>query len=49
MQLSKKQKTFYQFFTGFLKSRLNFEHFVRKDYPHSFCISEMTDPENVVR
>ena len=27
MQLSQKQKTFYEFFFAFLKSSLNFEHF----------------------
>ena len=49
MQLSQKQKTFSQFFAGFLKSRLNFEHFEEKDDLHRFCISEITDSENVVR
>ena len=28
--LSQKQKTFSQFFSGFLKSTLNFEHFEKK-------------------
>ena len=28
--LSQKQKTFSQFFSGFLKSTLNFEHFQKK-------------------
>ena len=27
MQLSQKQKTFYQFVSSLLKARLNFEHF----------------------
>ena len=31
MQLSLKQKTFYQFFAAFLKSSLNFEHIFKKD------------------
>ena len=48
MQLSQKKKTFSQFFAAFLKSRLNFEYFEKKDYPHSFCISEITNSENVV-
>ena len=48
MQLSQKQKTFSQFFAAFLKSTLNFEHFEKKDDPHRFCISEITDSENVV-
>ena len=30
MQLSKKEKTFSQFFSKVLKSRLNFEHFQKK-------------------
>ena len=49
MQFSKKQKKFSIFFSAFLKLRLNFEHFEKKDDPHSFCISEITDSENVVR
>ena len=35
MQLSHKQNTFSQFFAAFLKSRLSFEHFQKKDDPHS--------------
>ena len=34
-QLSQKQKAFYQFFLAFSKSALNFEHFEKKDDPHS--------------
>ena len=45
MQLSRKQKTFSQFFASFLKSSLNFKHFQKKDEPNSWCISEITDPE----
>ena len=48
MILSQK-KIFSAFFALFFKSRLNFEHFEKKDDPHSFCISEITDCENVVR
>ena len=33
MQLSRKQKTFSQFFSAFFKSRLNFEHFLKKRWP----------------
>ena len=40
--LSKKQKTFSQFFSAFLKATLNFEHFAKKDHP---CISAITDSE----
>ena len=39
MQLSQKQKTFSLFFSSFLKSSLNLEHFQKKDVPHSWCIS----------
>ena len=48
-QLSKKQKTFSEFFSAFLKSRWNFEHFKKKDDLHRFCNFEITDSENVVR
>ena len=40
-QLSQKQKTFSQFFLAFSKSTLNFEHFQKKDDPHSWFISEI--------
>ena len=43
--LSQKQKTISQFFSSFLKSTLNFEHFQKKDDPHSRCISEITVSE----
>ena len=45
MQLSRKQKTFSQFFSAFLKSSLNFEHFQKKDDSHSWGISKITDSE----
>ena len=35
MQLSQKQKIFSEFVAPFLKSRLNFDHFRKKDPPHS--------------
>ena len=35
IQLSQKQKTFFEFFFAFLKSILNFKHFPRKDDPDS--------------
>ena len=41
-QLSEKLKTFSQLFPGFSKSRLNFEHFQKKDEAHSLFISEAT-------
>ena len=49
MQLSQKQKNFPQFLPAFLKYRLNFEYFGEKGDPHGFCISEITDFENLVR
>ena len=33
--LSQKQKSFYHFFSSFLKSTLNFAYFKKKDDPHS--------------
>ena len=43
MQLSEKQKPFSHFFAPFLKSKLSFENFWKKDDPHSFWIFEITD------
>ena len=43
MQFSQKQKNFSPFFAEFLKSKFNFEHFEKKDDPHTFCISDITD------
>ena len=42
VQLSQKEKTFPWFFSAFSKSKLNFEHFQKKDDPHSLFISEAT-------
>ena len=42
LQLSQKLKTFFQFFFAFSKSRLNFEHFQKKDDAHSLFIFEAT-------
>ena len=41
-QLSQKQKAFSQLFISFSKCTLNFEHFQKKDDPHSWFISEIT-------
>ena len=49
MQLSRKQNTFSEFFTAFLKSKWNFEHFDKKDDADRFCIFEITHSEKVVR
>ena len=43
--LSQKPKTFSRFFSAFLKSTLNFEHFQKKDDPHSRIISQITVSE----
>ena len=43
--LYQKPNTFYEFFSEFLKSTLNFEHFQKKDDPHSRCISDITVSE----
>ena len=45
MQLSRKQKTFCEFFSAFLKSSLNFAHFQEKDDSNSRGISEIRDSE----
>ena len=45
MQLSRKQKTFSEFFSAFLKSSLNFEHFQEKYDSHSLGICELTESE----
>ena len=43
MQLPQKQKDFSQLFAKVFESKSNFEHFEKKDDPHSFSISEITD------
>ena len=45
MQLSRKQKTFSEYFCAFLKSSSNFEHFQKKDDSHSWGISKFTESE----
>ena len=49
MQLSQQQKTISQFSSKFLNPTLNFKYFEKKDDSRRFCISEITDSENVVR
>ena len=44
-QLSEKEKPYSQSVAAFLKYRLNFQYFEKKDDPHSFCISKITDSE----
>ena len=41
--LFQKQKYFSQFFTAYLKSKSNVEHFQNKNYHHRLCILESTD------
>ena len=45
IQLSEKQKTFFEFLFAFLKSILHCKHLPKKDNPHSWCISGNTDSE----
>ena len=45
-ELSQKLESFSQFFRAFSKSGLNFEHFEKKDDPHSLFISEATTCKN---
>ena len=45
MQLSGKQKTFCEFFSTFLKSSWDFEHFQEKYDSHSWGICELTESE----
>ena len=43
--LSQKQKTFSEFFIGFLKCALNLEHFEKKDEYSRLVISKVIDSE----
>ena len=43
--LTEKQKYFSHFFSAFLKSKLNFAHFQKKDDPHRRCIPQITVSE----
>ena len=49
MILSQKKDSFSQFFPAFSNSTLHFDYLEKKDHPQSFCNSEITDSENVVR
>ena len=49
MELSEKQNNFSEFFSVFSKSIWNFQRFEKKDDPHRFCISEITDSKNMVK
>ena len=43
--LYQKERPFSQFLSSFVKSTFNFEHFKKKDDPHSRCISVLTVSE----
>ena len=45
IHLSQKQNIFSRFFLAFFESALNFEHFQKKDDPHSLCIDQISDHE----
>ena len=45
MQLPKKLKSFSELFCVVLNSRLNFEHSLKKDHPHTLCIPEIKNCE----
>ena len=45
MEISKKKKTFSQFFFAFLKSMLNFIHFPKRNDLDSWCISGTINSE----
>ena len=45
MQLCPKEKHFSEFFSRFLKSSLNFEHFQKKNDSHCWFISKITESE----
>ena len=47
--LSQKQKTFSQFFSAFLKSTLNSEHFQKKLTLITDVIPKLPSPEKVIR
>ena len=49
MQLSQEQKTFSNFFPRFLKCAINLKYLEKKDNPHRFCISEITNSQDMVR
>ena len=43
----RNEKKISEFFSAFSKFRFNFEHFQRKDDPHSWCIFELTYSEKL--
>ena len=49
MQLSLRQETLSSVFSALIRFKLSFQYFEKKDDPQRFCISDITDSENVVR
>ena len=49
MQLPQEQKRFFPVLAALSKSSLNVEHFEKKNDPHKFCISKITNSQKVVR
>ena len=47
--LSEKQKNFFQFFSTFLKSTLNFEHFQKKMALITDVFPKLQSPKKVIR
>ena len=47
--LSQKQKTFFQFFSAFLKSTLNFSHFKKKMTLIADVFPKLGTPKQVIR
>ena len=47
--LSQKQKTFSEFFSPFLKSTLNFEHFLKKNTLIDDVFPKLRNPQKVIR
>ena len=47
--LSQKQKAFCDFFSAFLKSKLNFEHFQKKMTLIADVFRKLPSPQNVIR
>ena len=49
IRLSQKQKTFSQFFSAFLKSTLNFEHFQKKMTLIADVFPKLPSPNKMIR
>ena len=49
MQLSKKQKYFFQFFSAVLELKLNFNNFEKKDYFIVYVFWKLQTAKDVVR